>query len=119
MKKVLVVDDEMEIVELIWMVLASNDLNILTANDGLEALEIVREERPDLVLTDIMMLRMGGIQLTSLLLGHLATRDTVVLLMSAARQVDLDASGARGLIRKPFDLDTLIETVHHHLEIAA
>ena len=119
MKKVLVVDDEMEIVELIWMVLASNELNILTANDGLEALEIVREERPDLVLTDIMMPRMGGIQQTSLLLGHPATRDTVVLLMSAARQVDLDASGARGLIRKPFDLHTLIETVHHHLEIAA
>ncbi len=39
--------------------------------------------------------------------------------MSAASHVDLNASGARGLNRKPFDLRTLIETVHHHLEIAA
>ncbi len=119
MKKILVVDDEAEMVELIWMILAGDGLDILTAHDGLEALEIVREERPDLVLTDIMMPRMDGLQLTNLLLGNPETRDTVVLLMSAARQVDLDASGAQGLIRKPFNIQKLVETVHRHLGNAA
>jgi CheY-like chemotaxis protein len=119
MKKVLVVDDETEIVELIWMILAGSGLDILTAHNGLEALEIVRQERPQLVLADIMMPRMSGLELATQLQENPETCDTVILLMSAARHVDLNASGARGLIRKPFDIRSLIDTVHRHLEIAA
>ncbi|MDQ3328326.1 MAG: response regulator [Chloroflexota bacterium] len=62
-EKILVVDDEAEIVELIWMILAGDGLDILTAHGGLEALKIVRAERPQLVRTDIMMPRMSGLEL--------------------------------------------------------
>ena len=119
MRKVLVADDDAEILELIGMILGGDGVDILTAHDGLEALGIAREELPDLVLADIMMPRMGGLELTSHLREDPETRDTIVLLMSAARRVDVDASGAMGLIRKPFDIGDLIETVHRHLGSAA
>ncbi len=119
MSTVLVVDDEADIVELISMLLDDGQLSVLTAHDGLEALGIAREQLPDLVLTDIMMPRMGGLELTSHLREDPETRDTVVLLMSAARHVDVGASGAQALIRKPFDIGDLIETVHRHLGSAA
>ncbi len=88
---------------------------ILVAYDGLEALAIVREERPRLVLTDMMMPRMDGVELCRRLHGDPETRGTVVLLMSAARRVDPEEYGAAGLIRKPFELDDLVATVCRHL----
>ncbi len=115
MGTILVADDEAEILELIEMILEGDGLDILTAHDGLEALEIARKQRPDLVLADVMMPRMGGIELTSRLREDPETRGTVVLLMSAARQVDLAGSGAQELIRKPFDILRLSETVRHHV----
>ena len=115
MRKVLVADDEAEILELIGMILGGDRVDILTAHDGLEALRIAREELPDLVLADVMMPRMGGLELTSHLREDPETRDTIVLLMSAARRVDVEAPGAMGLIRKPFDIGELVATVRRHL----
>ena len=115
MGTILVADDEPEILELIEMILGGNGLHILTAHDGLEALEIAREQRPHLVLADVMMPRMGGIELASRLREDPETRDTVVLLMSAGRHIDVGASGAQELVRKPFDILRLSEMVRHHV----
>ena len=61
MDTILVVDDEAEIVELVSTLLDDGELTVLTAHDGEQTLEIVRGERPHLVLTDVKMPRMGGI----------------------------------------------------------
>ena len=113
--KVLVVDDEPEMVELVSMVLDDGRVEILTAYDGLEALGIAREERPKLVLTDIMMPHMDGVELCRRLREEPGTRDTAVLLMSAARRMDTSGCCAVGMIRKPFDLQELSDTVRRHL----
>lgn len=115
MDTILVVDDEPKIADLIAMLLDEEGLEVLTAYDGQEALAIAREERPRLVLTDIMMPRMDGVELCRRLQGGPETRDIVVLLMSAARRGDPHEYGAAGLIRKPFELDDLIATVRRHL----
>ncbi len=119
MSTVLVVDDEAEMVELVSMILDDGEVTVLTAHDGVQALDIVREQHPDLVLTDVMMPRMGGIELTSLVLGDPDTRDTIVLLMTAGRLPQWDGTGAAGMVSKPFDIGDLVETVHRHLDSAA
>ncbi len=64
-----------------------------------------------------MMPRMNGVELCRRLRGDPSTRDTVVLLMTAAGQMDLSGCGAAGQIRKPFDFEDLADTVHRHLGI--
>lgn len=116
--KVLVVDDELELVEIIAMALENDGVTVFTATDGLEALTIALEERPKLVLADIMMPHMDGVELCRRLREHPSTRETVVLLMSAGRRIDLGECGAVDLVRKPFILQDLLATVHRHLDTA-
>jgi CheY-like chemotaxis protein len=118
MDKILVVDDESDMTELIALFLDEEDMDILTAGDGVEALNIALEEHPRLVLTDIMMPRMSGVELCRKLHEDPSTRGTVVLLMTAGGQIELGECNAVGLIRKPFDLRTLSETVHRYLGAA-
>ncbi len=118
MATVLVVDDEPEIVEMLLMLLEGDGVAPLGAHDGEEAWDLVRSERPDLVLTDIMMPRMNGVELCRRLREDPSTRSTVVLLMSAARQIDTGGCDAAELLRKPFDIVNLVGTVHRHLGAA-
>lgn len=119
MDKVLVVDDDAHIVEVIAEFLEDDGLTVLTARNGQEALTIALREHPRLVLTDIMMPRMGGVELCRRLREEPGTRDTAVLLMSVVVRTDLSGCGAAGLIRKPFDLHDLARTVHRHLSTAS
>jgi CheY-like chemotaxis protein len=82
----------------------------------LEALAIARKEHPQLVLTDVMMPRMNGVELCRRLHEDPDTRGTVVLLMTAAGQFETGDCGAVGLLRKPFDLNGLSATVHGYLD---
>jgi DNA-binding response OmpR family regulator len=116
--KILVVDDEGHIADVVAMFLREEGLAVLTAGDGLEALEITREEHPRLVLTDVMMPRMDGVDLCRRLRDDPSTGAPVVLFMSAVMRIDLSGCGAAGLIRKPFDLDDLLDTVRRHLVAA-
>ena len=115
MKKILVVDDEAEIVELISMVLEDGDYFVLSAYDGEQALEIVREERPDLVLSDVMMPRLDGRELCKRIRSDPSTEATVVILMSAIHRIDPGECAADELIRKPFDITAVTETVDRYL----
>ena len=110
MDKPLVVDDEREIA----LVFGADDLTVLTAGDGIAALEIAREEHLRLVLTDVMRPRMGGVELCRRLWETPEIRDTAVLLMSVARRMDVSGCDPVGVIRKPFDLGSLVDTVRRH-----
>jgi CheY-like chemotaxis protein len=104
MKKVLIVDDEAEIVELVSMVLEEDGLRLYSAYDGEQALRIVREEHPDLVLSDIMMPRLDGRELCRRIRADPDTSSTVIILMSAVHRLEAADCGADGLLRKPFDI---------------
>ena len=102
-KKVLVVDDEPELVELLSMVLADDRLHVLEAYDGQQALEVMREHNPHLVLTDVMMPFVDGCEVCRVVKADPATSGTTVILMSAAHNIDLRRCGADDFIPKPFD----------------
>lgn len=114
-KTVLVVDDEPDIVDLMLMVLEDDDLSLLTAYDGREALEVVREQHPDLVLTDVMMPYLDGRDLCRAIRSDASTRDIPVVLMSAAQSVDPHECGADNWIPKPFDLRSVIYMIKYLL----
>lgn len=115
-KKVLIVDDEAEIVELISMVLDDGELDLLTAYDGEQALRIIHDQHPHVVLSDVMMPRLDGRELCKQIKADPTISHTVIILMSAAHRVNPSECGADELIRKPFDIVSVMEIVNRFLK---
>jgi len=113
MKKVLIVDDEAEIVELVSMILDDANVDLLAAYDGQEALEIIGKQHPDLVLTDLMMPRLTGSELCDKIKSNPSTSGTIVIFMTALRRGGPCA--ADGCIYKPFDNGQMLSLIHQHL----
>ncbi len=107
---VVVVDDELPILELLQEVLEEEGYTVVTAADGMTALELVRTVQPALVLTDIMLPRMDGLTLCTQLQADPQTAHVPVLLMSAGRTLPQDIPCA-GFVAKPFTLDELLAAV--------
>ncbi|MDQ3856732.1 MAG: response regulator [Chloroflexota bacterium] len=111
MKKVLIVDDEPDIVDMVSLVLEDQGLNLLTAYDGEQALRLALQEHPDLLLTDVMMPRLDGRELCARLKSDPSMSGTTVVLMSAMLNLDPNGCQAAALVRKPFDIALLADTV--------
>ncbi|MCA1723930.1 MAG: response regulator [Thermomicrobia bacterium] len=88
---------------------------VLAARNGREALALARAEHPDLVLSDVMMPLMNGVQLARMLRDELLAWELVVILMSAAHPPDLASAGAAAFLAKPFDLDEVSRLVARHI----
>ncbi len=116
---VLVVDDTEANVDMLVEALG-DDYDVMVAMDGEETLEMVEEERPDLILLDIMMPGMDGFEVCEHLKSNTATRDIqVIFLTGMADQKDRDrgmALGAIDYIIKPFDIPDVQNRVKTHLE---
>jgi CheY-like chemotaxis protein len=115
---VLIVDDNAQNVELLSAFLESLSVKIVTAADGVEALEKVAEHNPDLILLDIMMPRMSGFQVCKTLKGDVRTRDIQVLMVTALNELgDIEAAnecGTDDFISKPvnkFELMTRVKSL--------
>ena len=120
MKKILIVDDQLEVRELVEVTLRADDYRILQASSGEESLKTARTEKPDLILMDIMMPGgMDGLEATRIIKNDPQTKDcTVIMLTAKGQQVDkakgLEA-GASEYFAKPFSPLELIRTVEKHL----
>ncbi|RAL23340.1 two-component system response regulator [Thermoflavimicrobium daqui] len=116
-KKVLVVDDQYGIRVLLKEVFSKDNLIVFQAANGKQALEIIRLERPDLILLDMKMPGMDGLEL----LRRLRRLDTKikVIMMTAYGELDMvdEATklGAIGHFTKPFDIDELRAAVIQQL----
>ena len=116
MKKILVVDDQAEVRELIDVTLGASGYLILTAGSGQEALDIARKERPDLIIMDVMMPGdIDGLDATRILKNDKMT-DGVIIIMLTAKGQEADIvngiqSGADGYFIKPFSPLELIRKV--------
>lgn len=121
-KRVLIVDDEPNIIELIRMNLPQSEFEILPAYDGTEALEVARRERPDLVLLDIMLPDIDGLEVLRILRTD-STMAAIPVLMLTARSEETDKViglrlGADDYITKPFGLRELEARVRSALRRA-
>jgi CheY-like chemotaxis protein len=120
MPKILVVDDEIHIIKIIAYKMRSAGYEVVSARDGVEALEQVRAARPDLVLLDVMMPRMDGFQTLEALKADPATRDIPVFLLTV-KSKDTDRQrgyqlGADDYLTKPFSPNKLLERVDQALK---
>lgn len=109
-KKILVVDDEADLTQLIGFQFKSKGFEVQTAADGVEALEKVHEFKPDLIILDMNMPRMGGIEFYSKICGTNGRPLYPVLVLTARANVknmfkDFDIDG---FMIKPFDIGQLI-----------
>src|SRR3989440_8979205 len=84
---VLIVDDNPQNIELLQAFLESLPVKIVTAVDGVDALEKVQQHNPDLILLDIMMPRMSGFQVCRRLKGDQNTRDIQILMVTALNEL--------------------------------
>lgn len=121
---VLVVDDDATIRRLLQITLETEGFTVTTAGDGVEGLRMAQEApRPDLVLLDIMMPGMDGLQVCHTLKNDPATKDLPVVLLSAkAQSHDIELGmrvGADDYITKPPDLLDLVTRVRQLLPVAA
>ncbi len=118
-KTVLIVEDDPELRRFIRRNLDA-DYEILEAKDGLEALEIIKIEQPDLLLTDVAMPEMDGIELTKQLKSSMTTCHIPVIMLTARTSQDQKIegieTGADDYIEKPFNLDYLKVRIKKILE---
>ena len=119
MKKILIVDDEADIIEILQFVLEAQGYECITALDGEEGLKLARESYPDLIILDVMMPKMNGYKVSRLLKFDEKYKN-IPILMITARAQDKDKeigeeTGADEYITKPFQVDYVIEKVKSYL----
>lgn len=113
--KVLVVDDEPDVVELICFNLRTRGYDTISASNGLEALLKARQQRPDLVVLDVMMDGMDGLSVCEILHNQASTRTLPVIIVTAAAgemaRLNSLAAGAADFLTKPFSPQELVRRI--------
>jgi len=117
---VLVVDDDPVILKLLEVNFEMEGFAVLVAHDGEEGIEVARSEQPDVIVSDIMMPRVSGLELVTALKSDPGTSDIPIILLSAkAQNADvrsgLDA-GADDYVTKPFEPLDLVDRVNRLLD---
>jgi DNA-binding response OmpR family regulator len=122
MQRILVVDDNEDILEVIKLILEDYGYEVTTLTDGRLLLDKIDLNKPDLVLLDIMLGNTDGRELCKIMKSNKETRDIPVILVSASHslsdQIKLHDS-PDDFLAKPFDISELLDKVHAHLVTAA
>lgn len=118
--KILIVDDEPDILRTLQDRFEMNEYSVITAANGKEGLEKAIQEKPDIILLDVIMPIMDGLEMLEALRKHPEGRDCEVIMLTARSQPhDIDrakACGIRDYIVKPFDLSELLDRIENILE---
>lgn len=140
-KKILIVDDERDVITFVSAILEENGYTSISAKDGVEGLEVLRKENPDLVLLDLMMPKKSGITMFQELRGDPQMSNTPVVVVTGVSEVTgvdfrnfmykqplrdekkfVETTGLTkytvpdGYVEKPIDPDELIKAVKHALK---
>ncbi len=123
-KRVVCVEDEPEMIDLVRLILGRKGYDVIGANGGVEGLETVKREQPDLVLLDLMMPDMDGWEVYQQMKADAALRDIPVVVVTAkAQSIDkvlgLHIAKVDDYITKPFGPQELLESVEKILGAAA
>ena len=113
-RPVLIVDDKSHILDLLCDILEDEGFTVITANNGAVALRLIQQAPIALVLTDLMMPFVSGVDLARQLQSDPQTATIPVLLMSAAAPQHVSASFA-AVIHKPFEIDAIVRIIHQFL----
>ena len=119
--KILVVDDESHILNVVSLKLRNAGYSVVTATDGGEALEKAQQEQPAMIITDFHMPRMSGLALCQRLHDDPAWQTPAILLTARGNELtsaDLKSGGIIEVVSKPFSPRQLLVAVQSHLAAA-
>lgn len=124
MKRVVCVEDEPEMIDLVRLILGRRGFYVIGANGGIEGLETVRREKPDLILLDLMMPDMDGWEVYQQIKADPGLRSIPVIVVTAkAQSIDkvlgLHIAKVDDYITKPFGPQELLESVEKILGMAS
>jgi DNA-binding response OmpR family regulator len=118
--KILVADDDLEILALVARHLSALPAEVVEASDGEEALRLAQREKPDLVVLDVMMPGMSGWEVCRAIREDEALNDTGVIMLTGIgerlNEMTSPLYGADGFLDKPFELDQLSAKVREVLD---
>ncbi|MCH8126778.1 response regulator [candidate division KSB1 bacterium] len=120
-KRILVVDDNPQLVDLLRIRLEYSGFEVLTAFDGKEGLDKARNDNPDLIILDVMLPKMNGYKVCRLLkFDQKYKHIPIVMLSSRAKESDAAIgiqTGANEYVFKPYDQKKLIEIVNKYVNV--
>jgi DNA-binding response OmpR family regulator len=120
-KKVLIVDDEKDIVETLKFLLENEGIDCFVAYDGEEALGLAKSQTPDLIILDVMLPKINGYKVCRLLKFDSKYKHIPILMVTARTQEEDkiigEETGANEYITKPFDIEHLTSIVKKYLGI--
>ena len=122
MRRILAVDDDKDILEVLQFILEDSGYEVDTLSDGHNLIDIVRNKMPDLILLDIMLGNMDGRELCKAVKKESSTHNIPVILISASHNISssMNNEGApNDFIAKPFDINNLLGKIKSHLSSAA
>lgn len=121
--KVMLVDDSKTIRNTAQSLLKDSGCNVITAEDGFDALALIVQEQPDIVFIDVMMPRLDGYETCSMIRSNSAYGDLpIVMLSSKSSFCDKargDVVGANAYLTKPFARDELVDAIHRFAPLKA
>lgn len=116
--KIMIIDDSKTIRKSAETLLNKEGCDVLTAEDGFEALAKIAEHKPDLIFVDIMMPRLDGYQTCTLIKNNRQFRDTPVIMLTSKDSIFDKARGrivgSEEYLTKPFTRDDLLQAVNRH-----
>ena len=122
-KKILIVDDEVDLVETVRFPLEMKGFNVLVSYNGEDALSQARKEKPDLIILDLMLPKLDGYKVCRLLKFDERYKHIPILMLTAKTQekdkILGKETGADEYITKPFEMDDLMEKVKKYLKISS
>ena len=116
--KVMIIDDSKTIRKSAETLLSKEGCNVLTAEDGFEALSLIAKHKPDIIFVDIMMPRLDGYQTCTLIKNNRQFRDTPVIMLTSKDSIFDKARGrivgSEEYLTKPFTRDDLLQAINRH-----
>lgn len=118
-EKILIVDDEPQIHTVLGKLLTKEGYQISSAYNAEETYRSIEKEKPDLIILDIMMPKVSGIEICNKLKGDPKTKDILILMLSAkdsqSDRLEGFHQGADDYVSKPFHLRSLVRKIQHML----
>ncbi len=117
-KKILVIDDEEELLGMIKLRLEANHYEVVTADNGVTGLEQWKKEQPDLIVLDVMMPEMDGFTFIQEAKTRKELNDALIIVLTAKAQVEdiFKMEGVKDYILKPFNDSDLLATIKKNLD---
>lgn len=123
-KKILLIDDELELIDIYAVTLRNASYNVITAGDGLEGIAVAKKEKPDLILLDLKMPKMSGLEVLSKIKEDPELKNIKVVFLTAFSDPLIPAIdtpfaqyiGAVDLIKKGISLDDFVSKVKTYFD---